>query len=294
MIESLLVAEDVFNLYISVALMLLALPNIIVVVILLNKKSRTFSMSAYMVSLSVADLIAVSKRMVAFKNYFVPITGIHECYLQSILSIGSYISPWTQAIISLERALSILKPHKIKLICSFQKAMKIIALTWIVALCIAVYSLVASEYKEESYSACYIKDSYVAVYNVAIWFLYVSVLPFPVAVIFISSCVLVVSLSMRKSVTDSKKVKLTGRRITIIVLILNGIFLVCNTPYTIHHALYILTAGEDDNLYHASISNIFRTMQVANNSLNVYVYFLAGSKFRQETKDLFIKLMKCK
>lgn len=120
--------------YINFIVMLASLVgNVLILLILSRKGNRQHTTSVYLMNLAVSDLTVAAGSAFAWANYHVTIKGTTLlCRASFILrDVSNFSSTWFLCVIAIERAISVLKPHKVKTICTVRRAKLISIGIWL-------------------------------------------------------------------------------------------------------------------------------------------------------------------
>ena len=124
---------------------------------------------------------------------FINMTTFACRLLVTLKDIGLYTNSWIMCFVSIERAISVCVPHKVRLVCTINRARCINIFLWL--LCIVIFSIYSQIYIAESgdlWNKCFILESYILIGNIhTIANIFVQFL-LPYAVILGSSIIIVV------------------------------------------------------------------------------------------------------
>ncbi|XP_053380009.1 D(2) dopamine receptor A-like [Mercenaria mercenaria] len=273
--------------------------NIITICILLQKKYRHVSTAMFLIFLAFADIIVLFQCLFEWIefNFQIIYTSIIHCWITiTLFVVGRYASPLMLVVISIERLLSVAAPLHVKRILTMKVAKFSIAFVWILSF--GMSSTVASFLKFDPDKPCIIDDKFASFYFTYMgWieFTFDSIAPF--VIILICSVIIIVLLSKRK-MKSSKSSRTFRRSVTVTMLIVNIVFLVTKFPLMLINLLYggiidnvistDLTAIEN-HLRMLYLSNSFLLLSRLNSVLNFYVYFVTGTRFRQDMKNVFAR-----
>lgn len=283
--------------YFPVVLAVLSLiGNGLLFAVLSRPNNRHTTTSMYLMALAIADLAVTARNFAFWLDLVCGVTvdcGFHAFLDQSSMSISS----WLLAVISFERVLSVAVPLKVKFICKPLRAKILIALV-VILLCAygAIYGIFFTKKKVlsgEEYT-CIVPEEVSSFYTY--YFRWISQCLhsiFPLCIIFFNSVTIVTLLSRRMSSSTAAR---SGRNVTINIVLINIAFVVTRFPSNFLYLYQVMT--EDSSTYleklnYALILECSYQLRDLNSVLNFYIYFLAGRKFRQDTKQLISRIICC-
>lgn len=278
--------------YVSFGIWLFAFPaNILILLVLMQKKHRGSSINIYFILLAAADLLVNFRTFLYWleKNNIIAYTHDIECQLSTFYPVFAMVcSSWTLAMISIERMLGVSIPHRVRLICTKTLAKTCVVFIWVIALALGITNAWFSIYSKKSLK-CEIEKSKVDIFARYItWLDFIFDMALPFVIILINS--IVISCYLATRMRNSANTKSFGISISIVVLTINIGFVVTQFPYGVLF-LYKQANKYDQSderwNYLSYIQHIALVLKYLNNGLNFYFYFLTGSKFRRDTKNFF-------
>jgi hypothetical protein len=281
------------------------LGNTLVIVVLLQKKNRNFSTSAYMLALAVADLLVNTFGELHWwllSHDFIKLTySTLDCNIRTILiNAKNPISVYLQVVISIERVICVLMPHKVKIFCTTSVAQVVIVFIYAVFIAFGAYVSYTVEYKETGRSKirnCETKKQYWSASETNFYIFIYAYFIIPFLIITLSTCVIIIALFIRRSnmkMKSSKKWK-SNSSVTITLVILNSVFFVLVAPQFMLHFVQLtrlvdFNATPELQVYYLFWRDVTNVMNDLNSCVNVFVYFLSGARFRQSVVDLFVSV----
>lgn len=286
---SLILTYNICVRYVSFFIWIVAFPsNLLIICILAKKKHGGHSTSVFFLSLALADLF-VNFRTFNFwlvRSGLVTYTSDFECQIEKGYPLlGMLASSWTQAVVSVERTVSVCIPFRMKQICNVGVARVLVTVIWIMSLVVALLN--ASLHRIEE-NVCVVKEEYRNVFLKHIIYLdYTLDVVVPFFIILFNSVLTLSRVTSRKQSTSTQS-KAFGKSITVLVLIINSVFFVTQVPYGIIFILQEINVHAETKVLLFYIEGITLVLKYVNYELNFYIYFLAASKFRKEAKEVFI------
>ncbi|XP_053380354.1 C-C chemokine receptor type 1-like [Mercenaria mercenaria] len=269
------------------------LGNSLVILVLMKKKNRGFSTSIYLKGLAVADLsLNTSNTFTLYflaHGYIKPPTSDADCHYRNVFSFAiAYIATWMLVVISLERVMSVWMPFKVKRLCTANTAYIVIVFTWILFLGLA---FLHERFMAYSSLTCQIKEEYLELYvEYVIWVLITVKYFIPYAIILVCSFIIMSTLLRRKIRKHSTEKRNRGTSVNIALLSVNIVFLLTNSPYIFFY-LHTDYGFFDPDIYlsyayYQFWSVYLKVVNDCNSAVNVFVYFLVGSRFRADVKEM--------
>jgi hypothetical protein len=188
--------------------------------------------------------------------------------------------------------ISVCIPYNIKRYCTVSKARIIICSVWILSFVFGFFNAIYTYtvfYPDKT--VCYFEENDLVEFgNFYVWFIVTMDMFLPWIILLISSVIVIIFLY--KGMTDVSKSKTSQKKnATIIIIVANVIFLTTNIPYSVF-VIYITSikgvVSLEEYLYFATIEQILLICKDLNCALNFYMYFLAGSTFRRQSKELLL------
>jgi gastrin-releasing peptide receptor len=263
-----------------------------------------FSTAALFISLAVADLIAsVGGTLSSYVLDKVDLNNLDmdfDCKMRAFAtSFGKFVSSLVLMAITIERALAIYFPHKMKILCSPSKIKVSLFMLWTMCFCITMFGSIQSEAVfEDGFIYCNpTPDGSLLMYFTFIHPLLEFSFEFllPIFAIVIGSVAILLKLYKRvNSKATSRKTELTQIFYTIVII--NAVFVLSKLPFFIYNIvtwILVLLKCEDIDpnvVYFWKI--ICLKMDDINHAVNFFIYFLTGSQFRNDVKNLLFGFTK--
>ncbi|KAH9525744.1 hypothetical protein Btru_002242 [Bulinus truncatus] len=339
MSTALVEADRYLNLVLAPAFMLTSfVGNALAVLVLKRKPFHSLPMSVYLTFLAVVDAGTVisgltPRFLLAIGGYDVRSRTEKSCQSHIfIMYLFTQLSAWTLALVTGERVISIVRPHKVKVLCTKTKsAAALVVATILVGLTNVPIFFIFGRYSipEKSTThrhhqnasipsranitsvtrACVIKDDGGGESKSAFFtsqFLKQCLLPFVIILFF--NGIIIASLIRRQTMmrkrthattlqdgslqvrTKSGLKKVISRRdasLSVILVSVNAVFLVCTFPIGIYQQLAGSIPERDiDSPGHVITYTVLVMVFYLNNTLNFLLYYVTGSRFRDELKSL--------
>ena len=270
--------------------------NLLTMAVVLQAKNRNQSISIYIASLALADLIIncgiTFPNLLHLKGYLEESYSMLDCKLRGLIpSAGEYVSVWTLTVISIERAISVTFPHRIKSFCNITKAKTIVAMMWIIGLSLAsVIAAIAMHMELPSgLKKCTIMPEALTFYQYYFYrFYFIVAFMIPLSIVLTCTSVILYKICKRSEVLsngENKKKVITS--VTKALIMVNIAFILLCGPTLIYYLLDSFDFFEDYvTPYHAVekmfVRTIFTTLIDLNSAINFLLYFLSGARFRND------------
>lgn len=274
------------------------------IVIIVTMKMKPFnSSSLFMISLAIVDLLAICVR-IPFKD--VQLTSTVTCqamwYLYNVLPI---FSNYTLLFWTLERVIAVQFPLRVTEWCTIKRTAIVITAAGIFSFGMGVPWPVSIVVQHSSVgTGCTLRHDMVEfIYDV--WYkVDSSIFIFiPMIIIFFSNLFIIAGLQqstkrhqqMTSSEEARKKREKEQRNTTITLLSVSLAFLVLHTPLAVYNCFSLARAEvtDQEELATWDFINVFGlTMMELQNSVNFYLYFLTGRRYRQITFNILVPCRK--
>lgn len=269
------------------------LGNTLIIIVMSRKQNRNSSTSVFFTALAVSDTsIAVSVSLERWLHWIFGISlyGISP-YLTKMKIICTYaniqISSWMLVCITMERALSIAIPYKIKELSTKTRARVLVCAVCAITIGLNTcgFTLIVDVHFDESRGIIWDKkvdngDTIIA------WMDFTVSFCIPIGLIIIGSVYIVIHLlriSIQKHATRNSR----NSSVTKTILAANIVFVATMSPFVFLHLIYPSVNDVDISLYlFWTLSEIFMFLSDSNAALNFFVYVLSGSRFRKDVKQL--------
>lgn len=307
------IVKRLFEILAPVFILTGTIGNILTIAVLVQHKNRFSRSAVFLTSLAVSDLVALwtglLRQWVLYTfNFDVRHTYLAVCKLHIfVVYLSSQSSSWFMVALTIERCISVMVPHRVKHLCRYQ--VTVISCLLIIIFLVIVnshwfWTLQLLEGKICSFNALFYHD----LWYIVDFFVFSM---FPVVVlIFGNICII---MRMRKSrnqinpisasletrhhsqssdrlgVVPAVKSRTSAKcsQMTILLITLSVFFVVCNLPFSIlTTAIHAGKLSLDDGV-HNTLWLVINLLVYLNNTLNFVLYFLSGSRFRNDVKQLF-------
>ncbi|KAK7103629.1 cysteinyl leukotriene receptor 1-like [Littorina saxatilis] len=284
--------------------------NVMTVVILRRMNMKRSAMPVYLTALAVSDtclLYTGLLRRWVMNVFDLDFRTLHSavCKLHTWLVYAvTIVSAWILMFMTVERAISVWKPHHVSLLCTRKKAA-------VIVVGIVVFSLVANAHLlygvdvmdvGNGTKVCFAPDEDYLYFFDAVWswadLTLASLLPFTVLLIGNTLILWKVSLSARAArylgsvrPDDVMQRKKTTSSMTITLVALSIIFFFLTSPVCVYNIIEHYVEEELEKNPSARGSAKLRlawaavnVLMYTNSTVNFYLYCLSGAKFRQELR----------
>ena len=276
------------------------LGNIIIIIITLKMKPFN-STSLFITSLAVVDLCIICVR-IAMKSLPLYTTIICQSMLylyNAIPMLSNYILLfWT-----VERFIAVQFPLRVGEICTVKRTVVSIVAIGVVSFAINIAWSVSYVAPPTGIGCAIQKDKREFVYKV--WYkVDASIFIFiPMIIIFLCNITIIYRLQqstkrhqqMTSNEESRQKREKEQRNTTITLLSVSFAFLILHTPLAIYNCMAMSAAILKDQEERATwnfVNSVGLTMAEFQNSINFYLYFLTGRRYRQVTFSLFVPCRK--
>lgn len=279
--------------------------NLLTILVLIQRKNRTTPTARYLTALAGTDLLVLWTGLLRQWILYTFDTDVRVfsntgCKMHVFLVyVGTQCSSWLLVAVTTERFVGTWFPHSFRG-CTPQIASTVIA---IIVVCImtlnvhwfygmGIYTTVVTS-NNATYihtECCPIQDHYKHFIQFTWPWIDLCVFCFiPFTILLIeNSCIIAHILKTRKQVAPfvraTAKKSEKAMQVTATLVTLNVVFVICILPISIYHVgyAYWMTDEQTTALWWA----IVNILMYLNNTLNCLLYFLGGSRFRNEVKAI--------
>ena len=275
------------------------LGNLLSVLILGKEKNRNTPIIVFFICLAVSDSLILlsgnlSEWILLMMEFDIRSVNGFLCKTHVFLAYFSLqFSSWMLVLITIERVISITVPHKVRLWCDRRIELLSLVVLTIVLVLLNGHFLLGMVHKYNMYTmrnCAGISEPYIAFLN-EVWPKIDLVITFaaPLVVIIVGNTIIIIKMTIRArrstqmGVLDQKK-----NSLTYVLLLLNTVFIISMGPSAVYLILYphLVEIGYDlDTAYF--VYDMVNLLAGLNATFNFVLYFLSGSKFREEVKALF-------
>ena len=277
--------------------------NLLTILVLSQKKNRHTSTAMFLLILAISDIMILFTSYVSewtFSVWRFDFREVNGALCKSHVFLTYYslqFSSWTLVIVTCERAISVINPTKVRLICSRRRGMTILAIMAVFLAALNCHWLVGMVHNYNPYTQRYCAGStqaYIDFLN-DVWPIidFCITFAFPFLFIVVGNIIILTKISRARNrrshmVASDQKKNQSGLTITLIIV--NVVFIVSMAPASIFLILYALAIETQDV---EKITLAFFTFDMVNllaglnATLNFILYFLSGSKFRADVRELF-------
>ncbi|KAL8564709.1 hypothetical protein ACOMHN_004202 [Nucella lapillus] len=286
--------------------------NIMTIIVMRRMKSGENIINTYFIALAIMDLVSLDVLLLggwvgmAF-GYFVLYQHDVFCKVYMWTIVFSVIGGWILVCLTVHRAVSVVWPHRVNLLCTRRLVIGlIVGIT--VFLCLAyshyLYGFELQYIEEMNDYRCRMKSgeyfTFISKVFISIDTVIYSVLPF--TCISLANGVLVwtlretvrttgQNLAEKQSAAARKK---TASSVTWTVLVVCGAYILLTLPSALDYIFIahfdptaIVSTPQQAKTYLASL--IMQMLTFCNNAVNFYLYCLTGTKFRGEFVKVFCR-----
>ena len=304
--------EWIWKLVPPIVVILGSFGNGLTIVVLLRQIRSLSSTAVYLLSLAFSDLMIlylgpIRQWIIYMSDIDVRLLTGAGCRTSLFFTYFSFqLSSWLLVVVTTERVISVILPHKVQLGCTTIKAVITVLIT---VACMAVLNVHFFFGFGMKYNPAYTKapiqcsplhENYANfIYNILPWLDFVVAFALPFVILTTGNIVIIVSL--KRQANRRRQMGLTttqkeGRPITVMLIMLCIIFFICLTPANMFFILlpYLRAAAlklpESEMVQRREflifIHAVVSCFNYINSTTNFLLYFLSGSRFRTEVRYL--------
>ena len=307
------VKEWIWKIVPPIVIILGTFGNSLTILVLLRQIRNLSSTAVYLLTLAFSDLLVLYlgplRQWISYlwKIDVRTLTNV-GCKIQIFLTyFGAQFSSWLLVAVTIERAVSVIFPHKVKLACTTMKA----GVT-VLTIFVCIFGLNAHFFygygqtyvpmaSGSRYRCVPIYDNYKNFRDDILPWIDFSV-TFLVPFVLLSTSNILIIFKLKRNTQRRKKMSISrnekeGRSVTIMLIVLCVVFFICLTPVSIYLILqpYIKENARklpfeamirqlEYQLFWHALTNCFSYINACTNFI---FYFLSGSRFRAEVRALF-------
>ena len=284
--------------------------NLMAITILNRLRSDRSAMNLYMRALAASDLCVLYTGLAVIwvnetLGFDVRATHGVVCKLRFwILNSCGAFSTWLLVVFTLHRAASVVWPHRVNVVCTRRKTLVAVSGMLLVACLPYSHALYGFDVvSTETSRFCTMRFQSYAIFLEDVWLkvdmFFFILLPF--AFLVLSNGVLIVTLA--RSVKAARETLTTGQQTgsrqkkasatTVMVIVVSMAFVVLSLPLSVKNiffSLYISDFTSFHKLQDIAVGSFFDSLAQMlvcwNYSINFYVYFLTGTRFRKEFENI--------
>ncbi|XP_070175643.1 somatostatin receptor type 5-like [Littorina saxatilis] len=287
--------------------------NSMTVAIIYRLKAKRSTVDQYLIVIAVADTLFILTSELNIWVYLV--TGVSlvssnnvMCKLtQWLIAVTSVSSVWLLVAMTTQRALSVVWPHRINVMCTSMTSWRVIAGVVVTSALTYAHALYGIGVNEAEDNGCTIVSPAYFVFAMEVWtYVDLCLNPFlPFACILIANVVLVVKLreSLKHATEqlgagDSQHANRSSEALSVSVTVITVSlsFIVLTAPAVINNLILTWTVFKDpasaqsfsleDHLAIIFLEAVLNLLRASNYCLNFYLYCLTGTRFRNEFKKM--------
>lgn len=265
--------------------------------VMTRKRMRCFSCCVYLAVLAVADTVHIWTwglwyLILAATRQEIDISTLTDCTgLDYFLHhFSQQYSAWILVSITCERFILVYYPLKAKIMCTVNRTIIVCCVLFVILFLLNVHFFFTREtFVWGSYEWCVLNDTK--------WLTFVNVWPkldiavytfIPSFIILLLNILIINKLRISGSqghILNSSIPKNT-RQITKMLLSVTFLFIALTLPAEI----FVIYAEMDPDMYYSSVGlALVQVCKFTNHSINLFLYCMAGTKFRRELKLIFCK-----
>ena len=283
--------------------------NVMIIIIMNRFRNTVSSMSVYFTALAVSDLLfiyTVVMRMfistIFSYDYFTISTAVCKIGV-FLLYVTGVTSPWILVTMTMQRAASVLWPHRVNLLCTRRKSIFTVMGIVLFIACIHSHFLYGSDlvqYWNGTFTFCLPSTAKYKQFINNVWswvdLLFFSSLPFLFLIISNGLLVKKLAASVREAnltlsagqcgQAKSREKKVSSVTLTLVIVSIT--FIILCLPFSLYILLtdFVLDKIPGENVFSRSLKElvyaIINWLWCWNSAVNFYLYCLTGSKFRTE------------
>ena len=292
--------------------------NGLTIIVLLRQFKNLSSTAVYLLTLACSDLMILYLGPIRQWIQYIWKEGINDvrlmtdagCRTSLFFTYFSFqFSSWLLVAVTIERVISVMLPHKVKLGCTTMKAG--ITVLIIIACLVPLnahyfygYRLRKNPNQSGSPYICGPLPEYVGyqtfLYKYWTWVDFAVGFAVPFAILLVGNILIIVSL--KRQANRRRKMSMTqtekeGRSVTLMLIVLCVIYAICLIPYNVYFIVlpYVREAAFKMPFlemvkrmeYLLFIHAVVSCLSYINSTTNFLLYFLSGTRFRKEVRHLF-------
>lgn len=290
--------------------------NVLTIIVLIRSKSRTSSTAMYLLALAVSDLLVLWTGLLRqWIKYMFDIDLRHfsetGCKIHVFfVYLSTQCSSWLLVAVTLERFVGVWLPHKVKQGCTPRIAAVIICLVVVCLMLLNVHWFygmgmytILHENVTYQFNCNPVYDHYLDFVGFKwpwIDLCVFSLVPFTILLLGNISIIVRVLVSKHKTrrriaplntaASVQKDDKTT--QLTLLLVMLNLVFFICTIPISIYLIGEPKWIKKLETYHDLAVLRLWwavvNSFMYLNSATNFILYFLSGSRFRQEVKSLFL------
>ena len=291
--------------------------NLLTVIVLMQRRNRHSATSLYLTALALSDLLVLWTGLLRRWLIYLFAIDLRDftqfgCkFHYFIVYVSFQCSSWFLVGVTMDRFISVLLPHKVKIICSPTKA-GIIVISITTLLCLLNlhwfygYTLVFYPVTNTTgISSCESnkENSYLSFLETWQWLDLFIVSLIPITILTFANIAIITRLAIRKHKNRFQVAPNSGQatrkrektsQLTTMLITVNIMFIICSTPMSV---FFIVQQRWYQSIQTAHELAVFllwwalvNMLAYLNSTLNFALYFLSGNRFRQEVKDFFRRM----
>jgi len=292
---STLLVEKIYKIIITIVGLI---GNILTIILLSRKRNRKSSTAVYLSALAMSDiLILVFGPLCDWLEvmYHVVIWEYGEvaCKLQTFLQYASSsTSSWLLVVVTIERAISVTFPHKVKSQCTKRLAIIVVAITWALVYAANLHFLFGMGHTYNKMCDA-ISDNYIYFSQYILpWIDFCLCFACPCVLLLIGNAVIIRQLGIHhhrhQYLTNSHRPN--NLSVSLILVLVDLVFIITVGPIYIFSIVfpYMQASLEPETIVTVARfwGPMLNCLWETNAALNIFLYVISGTKFRNELKTL--------
>ncbi|XP_053395044.1 cysteinyl leukotriene receptor 1-like [Mercenaria mercenaria] len=289
-----------------VLLLLGSAGNLLAILVLMRRKNRQSTSALYLTALAVSDLLmlwtGLLRQWIKYTfNIDVRDMSVFGCKVHVFLVyVALSCSSWFLVAFTFERFVAVWFPHKNKTVCSRKKA---VISTIVISACLILlnshwlywvnlrpiyinnttFQLRCDVIKVDFYQVFYRKWKWVDICVQSL---------IPLTLISVVNISIISRVVWRKYKRSTQIAPTSGAKerisqLTVMLVTTSTVFIMCTAPISVVIIVYNKRKSGQDLAIHLLWWAVVNLLAYLNNTINFMLYFLTGSKFRKQIRELF-------
>ncbi|KAH3728538.1 hypothetical protein DPMN_054495 [Dreissena polymorpha] len=268
--------------------------NILTIIILTNKRNRKSSTATYLLALAVSDIIIIlfgpfCDWLEIMWHVFISEYGEFACKVQTFMQYSSSTtSSWLLVVVTIERAISVTYPYKVRTSCTKQIAIIVVVITWTLVYAANLHFLfgMGQSYNNQCDA---ITPNYMKFAEYILpWVDFTLSFFFPFIFLLLGNAVIIRQLtkhrSRQKYLTHSNVPN--NLAVSLVLVLVDFVFVITVGPIYVFSIVFPYFLGSLSEEEKNSIARFWGPMLhglwETNAALNIVLYVMSGTRFRNE------------
>lgn len=314
------IADNIMVYVAPVLILLGTIGNTCTIIVFFKRRGRNTSTYRYLCALAVSDIIILDTGLlrwwiIVLSDYDINAANNFVCKIHPfIVYFSIQCSSWLLVAVTCERFIGVCLPHRVKRGCTLKTSLAVICSIILVLVLLnshflygrSIITIIDIYDNVTLVETCYTAIESYETFFVSTWhwihFCVYFAIPMA-ALLFGNTCIIVKLMSQRKK-GQIQKLKVSGTQtrkeddqdkstqITLLLVIISIVFFLNTAPSAIYFAAQTFLFGEittkDEAAQQLLTYVIVNILMYLNSAINFILYFLSGSRFRAEVKQLFL------